>query len=160
MYSVAKPNCGLSEKRRKIRYVVTLIISALYNNGCDFGINGGKKPDTQLDDKVPPINAGIFLSLYLRWGIRKFANSHFLRIVNWIRKFAFNTTIYTFNLQICKFAFFANWELNSQICKLDLRIPHRSFVFPHSEKVTLQTKQSQERFGKKIGFGGWLQFRS
>ena len=147
MYSVAEPNCGLSEKRSKIRYVVTLIISALYNNGCDFGINGGKKPDTQLDDKVPPINAGIFLSLYLRWEIRKFTNSHFLqRFILLIRK--------------SQIRIFTNCELNLQIRKLDLRIPHRSFVCPHLEKVTLQTKQSQERFGKKIGFGGWLQFRS
>ena len=66
LYSVAEPNCGLSEKRRKIRYVVSMVVSALYNNGCDFGINGGKKHDTQLDDKVPPINAGVFTTLYTR----------------------------------------------------------------------------------------------
>jgi hypothetical protein len=53
-------------KKKIIKLVVALVMSALYNNGCDFGINGGKKPDTQLDDKVPPINAGVFLSLYGR----------------------------------------------------------------------------------------------
>ena len=64
-----------------------MVISALYNNGCDFGINGGKKPDTQLDDKVPPINAGIFLSFESAMG----------------------------DSQIRKFAFFTNCESNSQI---------------------------------------------
>ena len=44
--------------------VVALVMSALYNNGCDFEHFGGKKSDAQLDDKVPIINAGVHLYLY------------------------------------------------------------------------------------------------
>ena len=64
LYSIALPNCNKLEKKRKIKLVVALVMSALYNNGCDFEHFGEKKPDAQLDDKVPIINAGVYSYLF------------------------------------------------------------------------------------------------
>ena len=64
LQSVSEPNCNMVEKRKKIKLVVSMVMSALYNNGCDFGDLGGKKPETQMGDKVPPINNEVYLGLY------------------------------------------------------------------------------------------------